>query len=490
MTNNIESSPQAPLEPIPAEVMPTFQLLTPEEAAAQPTAAEELGLIDGEFQVWRNSAEGEADGHFETGWTVRDALNKRQEDGSLRPIVIVQKKVRDLDGESLTTYEKVFDHDTFMSWQQPKSADAVSENTMPMDMASELAAPNTEDSTVESTSDVHETSQPDIEIAEDLGEIALEESGAELVELVEPTQPEAPTDTPTSEGPSSELSAEEAPVDLRAIFADGASLEAAAVDDSLRPEVRTQLTQLGESWKATFGLSKAIEEAWGEDLLPAVRAVMNEVPDSTSSLHRLVQESEDLTTALRQLGEAHTYRDNETAQRILRQMNLDIAIPSLRSAAHRLSSPDDLIPSGRRLQTQNEVAFERVNHAEHDRIMTPQDYQDLADFAQPYLAAGGGLQEIDNEMYAATSGAKRSWVTAQETVQEAVMLFATLPLDDAGRMLSGLATSLEDLQYRPDLDYVWDIKQKALHLSESLGDVRSRLYRFQVTVENARMPQQ
>ena len=490
MTNNSESLPlQLPVETAAQVQLPTASLLTPEQAAEQPSAAEELGLVDGEFQVWRNPAHGEAEGHFETGWTVNDTLNQRQEDGSLRPFVIVQKKVIAQDGEGTISYEKVFDHATFMSWQQPETAnDAPSENTMAMDMALALAVPNAEELAVESSADMQETGQHEIELAEDLGETALEDAGAQLVELAEPIEAEVAAEVPPTDEAGSEAAAEDVPVDLRAIFADGASLEAAIDDTTLQPEVRMQLTQLGESWKATFGVSKAIEQAWGEDLQPALRAVLNEVPDSTSSLHRLVQESEDLATALRQLGDAHTYRDTETAQRTLRQMNLDVAIPNLRSAAHRLASPDDVIPSGRRLRTQNEVAFERVNHAVHDRLMTPQDYQDLANYVQPLLATGAGLPEIDSEMQAATAGSKQSWNTAQETVQEAAMMFMTLPLEDAGRLLSGMASSLEELQYRSDLEYVWDIKQKALRLTESLGDVRARLYRFQVTAENAKMP--
>ena len=448
-------------------------ILDPETAAAQPTASEELGLVDGEFQVFRNPREGETEGHFETGWTVRDALNKREPDGTSHPAVVLEKKTVDAQGSEITE-EKTIDRETFLSWQQP--AETVTDQ--PIDESVEADNPFMQ--------------YEELEIAEDLGETAVEQT-AEVDELpqvvAENFEHSEPVEaTEGAEAPESVTTEEQKleAVDLQAIFADETSFERVLSDQTVSQETIQELATIAAQWKATLGVVKAIDETWNEDLRPAVDAMLRELPNNVSSLQRLRHQTEDIAASVQQLVQAREYGDTESAQRAFNQLNLDMAIPTFRAAARTFNEPDELLPSGRQLRTQNEVVFEKLSHARSNRGFSSADYRDLVAYAQSHLSSGTTASQLIEGMGAETYPILQSWQATEQLANETAAMSAVLPVEDVATMCTRLSSSLEDLQYQPNanIDDLWNIKRLTILLRDELEAAQGRFYKLQISAEN------
>lgn len=134
---------------------PTVQIMTPEQAAALPSAAQEIGVVDGQFNVEIAGQDGSVT--TETGWTVQDALNAKQEDGSLKAIVIIEKEVPNATGDGTITERRQVDYDTFYGWQQPKAEAGESKEVSLSSIQSEAIAKYSKELTKEVESNVLDT---------------------------------------------------------------------------------------------------------------------------------------------------------------------------------------------------------------------------------------------------------------------------------------------------------------------------------------------
>ena len=459
---NPDEFPDTAAQLPPLEADNQLHVLSPEETAPPPTPAQEIGVVDGEFQVYRNPAEGETEGHFETGWTVAKSFDVPVEDGSTIPALMLEKVFDtgrfDENGEKVFVIsKKPIQLEVFRSWQQPElieSTKLVTETELPHVL---------EGSAAESMAKtLHE-----LTVAEELGETAVEISGAELVEL--PKEDEAS---------AAELSQDaEAAVDMVSIFKDGQSLEGALEDPSLSPEARHDIEAVALQWKATHGAVEVIKQVWGEDLKPALQRLLDEATQTARSTQGLLQRTDEISRSLDLLSTAREYNDVSTERQIVSQLQLDIAVPDIRRKAVQYADADESMPTGRRVRAEAETAFEAVNHARHDKRVTPEDFEAIAAHVRPMLQAGATLAAVTAGMYDETQDVIRHWNNTEHLVEEAGIAFNMLKSDTmASDALASLARQLETLQYEPQHSDVSSMRVAARHALDGLQHYQQRAW--------------
>ncbi len=439
--------PEAARQLPPAKDTVQPPISTPEDQATQLTAAQEAGVVDGDFQV---SMDDEST-VFESGWKVKDVLNKRGENGSSTPVVVIEKSSESPDGVS-TIMRKTVPREIFDSWQQPSSHGTTVETAQGEESLQPTAA-------VENTPETTLETMHLIAVAEDVGAKAVEESGAVVVELPETAIPAVAESSEEAEGV----------VDMANIFKDGQSIENALQDPSLSPEVRFNIEAVAMQWKATHGAVKVIEQLWGEDLQPALQRLFDEASQTARSTQGLLQRTHDISASLIRLTTAREYGDVDDERRIMSQLQLDIAVPDLRRKATECNNADELMPSGRSVRVQAEVAFETVTHACRDKNITPIDFDAIAAHVLPMLQAGATLNIIDENMHDDTKNIFKQWANNVQLVEEAAAGYNMIQTDTfAGDSLMALARQLETLQYEPQHSDVYSMRVAAQHALDGL----------------------
>ena len=435
---NPDEFPDTAVQLPPLEVDNQLHVLSLEETALPLTPAQEIGVVDGEFQVYRNPTEGETEGHFETGWTVTKSFDAPVEDGSAIPALMLEKVFDtgrfDENGEKVFVIsKKPIQLEVFRSWQQPHTSEVSDVDALAAGLQGENVL----------NTDLEVGSLPDIAVVEEIGETAVEESGA--VELVIAAEPTVDATNVSEALPESGES-----VDFVAIFADGPSLETTLQDLAVSPELRSELVSLAEQWKSTMSTVAAIERVWGEDLRPVVQDLAGEAAKSVSGLHTFVVQLDAIQIKMERLGTAREYNDVASEQAILKELERDHSFDVLDGGVKTFSNPDESLPSTGKLKNAALVAFENVNHAGHVSEMTDGDYNDLAAYAQPLIAMGVSVAEIQKSIVENNDGIVQLWKKTETTVEEVNSYAAVSATTKMGQLLQNLVSHMNRWRDNPN----------------------------------------
>ena len=166
---NPDEFPDTAVQLPPLEVDNQLHVLSLEETALPLTPAQAIGVVDGEFQVYRRPAEGETEGYFETGWTVAKSFDAPVRDGSVIPALMLEKVFDtgrfDENGEKVFVIsKKPIQLQVFRSWQQPHTSEVSDVDALAAGLQGENVL----------NTDLEVDSLPDIAVVEEIGETAVE----------------------------------------------------------------------------------------------------------------------------------------------------------------------------------------------------------------------------------------------------------------------------------------------------------------------------